>query len=63
MIATTTAPIQGIRFETAARHRVATLPAGSEVRITRRGTQWVARSGDFFSGRMTWDAIVASIVA
>lgn len=61
MTATATAPIQGIRFETAARHRAVMLPAGSEVRITRRGTRWVARSGDFFSGRMTWDALTASI--
>lgn len=61
MTGTATKAIQGIRFESAAHHRIAALPAGAEVRITRRGPMWVARSGDFFSGRMTWDALNAAV--
>lgn len=58
MNATTTAKIQGIRFQTANLHRAEYLPTGTEVRVTRRGMHWVARDSEGFgSGRMTWEQL------
>lgn len=58
MNAVAIAPIQGIRFQSANLHRAEYLPAGAEVRISRKGMYWVARDGQGFgSGRMSWEQL------